>query len=247
MEYDHGHRVTQHIHEMTPLERAITEFEERAKSAHNLKIAPKTETEEQRLNREQSLCKAMNHLKAERALALAKVQVQTQLDEYRAALKPAEGASRQEKNIGREAMTLEKHHPTDTLAKFMRADGRPKPAPNFTPHHIVQGKGRTDFAYRSRVILHSFDIRINDPDNGAWMPSHKKDKGHWAMPNAMAHSEIHTHNYEEWVFREIRYISNAENFNTALIKIRLLLRDGRQPESVSQPPMKNGLNSDKTI
>tara|TARA_R110002050_G_scaffold86534_2_gene183900 strand:+ start:388 stop:708 length:321 start_codon:yes stop_codon:yes gene_type:complete len=85
MEYDHGHRVTQHIHGMTPLERAITEFEERAKSAHNLKIAPKTETAEQRLNREKSLSKALNHLKAERALALAQVQVQTQLDEYQAA------------------------------------------------------------------------------------------------------------------------------------------------------------------
>lgn len=236
MEYDHGHRVTQHIHEMTPLERAITEFEERAKSAHNLKIAPKTETEEQRLNREQSLCKAMNHLKAERALALAQVQVQTQLDEYRAALKPVEGASRQEKNIGREAMTLEKHHPTDTLAKFMRADGRPKPAPNFCAHHIVQGKGRTENARRARIQLHYHGIRINDPVNGVWMPRHKKDKGHWAMPLAMAHSEIHTHNYEDWVFDKLRLAFNEKIMHGTLIQIRSLLRDGNQPNYVSEPP-----------
>ena len=238
MEYDHGHRVTQHIHEMTPLERAITEFEERAKSAHSLKVVPKAETAEQRLNREQSLSKALTHLKAERALALAQVQVQTQLDEYREALKPAEGASRQEKNIGREAMSLEKHHPTDTLAKFMRADGRPKPAPNFTPHHIVQGKGRTLFATRARIQLHYYGVRINDPDNGVWMPRHKKDKGHWAMPNAMAHSEIHTHNYERWAFERIETSSGEKDLRAKLINVRSKLRDGNQPDYVSQPPLK---------
>ncbi|WP_423838739.1 AHH domain-containing protein [Thalassolituus oleivorans] len=73
-------------------------------------------------------------------------------------------------------MSLEKHHPTQVLGRFMRAAGRPKPRPNFCAHHLVQGKGQTRFAYRARIHMHFNDIRINDPDNGAWMPRNKRDK-----------------------------------------------------------------------
>ncbi|WP_338353190.1 hypothetical protein [Thalassolituus oleivorans] len=58
------------------------------------------------------------------------------------------------------------------------------------------------------------------------------------MPNAMAHSEIHTHNYEEWILTEIIDIHGEKALRGRLTTIRSILRDGRQPERVSQPPIK---------
>lgn len=241
MEYNHGQRVTLHVHEMSPLERAIIDFENQAKKAHSYKQAPQNETPEQRKERERSLDKALTHLKAQRALALTQVQVQVQLEEYRAALQPDKNASRQDKKVARQAMALEKHHPTDTLAKFMKVDGRPQPSPRFTAHHIVQGKGKTQYAAQTRIDLHFNNIRINDPDNGVWMPRHKTDKGHWAMPHAAAHSEIHTHNYEHWVNSRTTNIIDEQAFRSQLSAIRALLRDGNQPEYVTEPPLKRDI------
>lgn len=86
--------------------------------------------------------------------------------------------------------------------------------------------------------MHFSGIRINDPDNGVWLPRTKADKGHWAMPHAPAHSEIHTHNYEAWVFRMTQNIRNGEEFRGKLTTLRALLKDGRQDSSVTQPPIK---------
>jgi len=238
MEYDHGRRITPHYHEMSPLERAIAGFEEKAKSYYRKTVAPANETPEQREEREKALDKALGHLKAQRLATLTQVQVQTRLEEYRAALQPGDGATRREKRVLREAMALEKHHPTKVLAKFMRADGRPQPGPRFTAHHIVLGKGKTQYSAQARVDLHFHGIRINDPDNGVWMPRQKQDKGHWAMPHAAAHSEIHTHNYEHWVYTSTNVIADSEAFRTKLITLRNILRDGQQPDYITQPPLR---------
>ncbi|WP_422732618.1 AHH domain-containing protein [Microbulbifer magnicolonia] len=64
----------------------------------------------------------------------------------------------------------------------MRADGRPQPNPRFTAHHIVLGKGRTQYAAQSRIDLHFHGIRINDPDNGVWIPGRSKTKGTGPCP-----------------------------------------------------------------
>jgi hypothetical protein len=236
MEYDHGHRVTPQLHELSPLDRAIFEFEQKACHAHSHKCAPINETAEQRQKREKSLNKALVHLKAERALTLAKIDVQTQLEEYRLALKPHDNASRAEKVITREAMLLERHHPAIALGNFMRTDGRPKPDECFVAHHIIPGKGRTPAAHRARVAMHFHGIRISDPDNGTWMPKWRCHKGHWAMPQSMAHSEIHTFNYEAWVLRLTRGEQTEWAFRSKLKEISMLLRDGHQDPVVSLPP-----------
>lgn len=123
-------------------------------------------------------------------------------------------------------MANEKHHPTPVLASFLRADGRAQPSPNFTAHHLVQGVGKTERAAMTRINLHFYNVRINDPDNGVWLPRTKKNEGHWAMPSAPAHSEIHTHNYETWVAASVSDVGNE----------MMLLRDGRQPMQVTQKP-----------
>jgi hypothetical protein len=236
MEYDHGHRVTPQLHELSALDRAVFEFEQKACHAHSHKCAPINETAEQRQKREKSLDKALIHLKAERALALAQVKVQVQLDDYRRSLAVSDDASFEDWEISQEAMKLEKHHPARVLGNFMRADGRPKPDTNFVAHHIIPGKGRTENAYNARIAMHSQGIRISDPDNGAWMPCTRKDKGHWSMPNCMAHSEIHTYNYERWIFDLVNNEYSETAFRGKLKSIQALIRDGNHNPSVALPP-----------
>ena len=128
----------------------------------------------------------------------------------------------------------EKHHPTKKLASNLRASGRPRPSQNHTAHHVVLGKGRTQGMADARLLMFLYKIRINDPDNGTWLPRAKKDKGHWSMPNAPAHSEIHGYNYETWVTALTQTAMNERAFRAALLRIRSLLRDGRQPLQVTQ-------------
>lgn len=58
---------------------------------------------------------------------MGKARVQLNLDQYWAALKTADGDSRQQKAILRGAMGLEKHHPTKVLAEYMQEQGSAKP------------------------------------------------------------------------------------------------------------------------
>lgn len=53
------------------------------------------------------------------------------------------------------------------------------------------------------------------------------------MPNAPAHSEIHTYNYETWVNTLIDPQIDEHAVRAALTRIRGLLRDGKQPKQVT--------------
>ena len=114
---------------------------------------------------------------------------------------------------------------------------RKKPSRSFTAHHLVQGVGKTQFAADSRIDLHYHGIRINDPDNGAWLPKCKEEKGHPAMPNACAHAEIHTYNYEHWVHGLTHNTMSEQAFRDRLRSISAQLRDGAQPDYVTQAPL----------
>lgn len=109
------------------------------------------------------------------------------------------GRSAAGSRTGRKDLEREEHHPTDVLENYMLAAGKPKPSPSHTAHHIVPGKGKTKWANRARVRMHLFGVRINDPDNGVYLPTYKKDTPSWAMPKSLGHLEYHTHGYEIWV------------------------------------------------
>ena len=148
------------------------------------------ETPEQRTSREKELSGALAHLHSERRRIKNQAQIEERLEVYRQ--RGLEVAAEDP-----EALLKEKHHPTKVLGRHMRAVGRARPSKRHSPHHIIEGKGKQSATSDTRLLLHIFGIRINDPDNGVWLPMHKADKGHWSMPKAPAHSEIHTYNYED--------------------------------------------------
>jgi hypothetical protein len=226
IEIENGRRVSLLPHEMSPLDLAIAQFEKQAKAYHSLKRQPRPETPEERLKREKELASALEHLKNERRRVAVLAQIQTRLQQY-------QGWGRKTAADNPFELLEEKHHPTTVLANNMRADGRPQPSTRHSPHHIVQGKGKHPRTADVRLNLHLYGIRINDPDNGVWMPRTKADKGHWSMPHAPAHSEIHTFNYETWANFLLSILEGEVVIRAALLRIRCLLRDGKQPKQVT--------------
>jgi hypothetical protein len=244
MEYDHGVRITKHLYEMSPIEKALAALESKAKIYYSKPSpAPKDETPKEKVTREakrkEESDEALAYLAQERVKALNIISVQATLEVYRNEYRVSSSAKRPERKALRREMKKEKHHPADKLARYMRADGRPQPSNRHTAHHIVQGKGKTENADKARVQLHFYNVRINDPDNGVWMPRHIADKGHWAMPSAPAHSQIHTHNYENWVNTTVQGATGEGMLRARLRHVRTLLRDGNQPVQVTQPPDKD--------
>ena len=194
---------------MSPLERAINEFENKAESFHS----NKSTLDPEELNRKK------NHLNLQRMTTEACAQVQAQLDIYRE-------EARKKKLSNKD----EEHHPTDTLAKFMSAEGHPKPDINCECHHIVQGKGRSQiFATQARLKLHMCGIGINDPDNGVWLPSNIKDVPHWAMRKALPHKVIHTAKYDQWVATKMLAANSEPVARVILGNLRRDLKNGEAP------------------
>ncbi|MBU6953249.1 AHH domain-containing protein [Hahella sp. HN01] len=164
------------------------------------------------------------------------IQVYSQLEKYRQELQILDDDSKATSKAKLAAMPAEKHHPTETLTYNLRLNGRPQPSSRFTAHHIVPGKGKTELISLVRVDMHYLGIRINDPDNGVWLPMTKADKGHWAMPHAPAHREIHTLKYEGWIYRSATRAPAEKAFRAMLRKVTLLLTNGDYPPEIKDPP-----------
>lgn len=81
-------------HELSPLERAIQNFEKKAFLCHDKALnIPANETAQERLKREQELKSAFAHLKNEGLHIKTLAQIQQRLEEYR---KKAEAMTRKE-------------------------------------------------------------------------------------------------------------------------------------------------------
>ena len=157
------------------------------------------------------------HLQKERKRLEHLLIAQQSLESYRA---ENEGTSVKE-------LAEEEHHPTEKLAKFLRAAGEPKPTSYHEAHHIVCGKGRyrQRLTYAARLRMHSFGIGINDPTNGVWLRNFEKNKSDdWATPDTVSHRRLHRHNYEVWVSTSLRTKVNKLDFINALrgVKIKII-------------------------
>lgn len=145
-------------------------------------------------------------------------QVQAGIDKYRA----------QANSMSTKELQLEKHNST-VLGRHLEASGEKRPA-RCHAHAIVAG-GHTRAAIL-RAIMARLKIRIDDPDNGCWLPENTAATPHPVMPRAVPHSRIHRNNYFFWLYSRLRGISQEASFRANLNLIAKQLHEHTFPEYV---------------
>ena len=229
--YVAGRQTEPEVWELSPLDLSIYQYETKCKNYYYRKCKVPNETPEERSARLTELKKAkvLLDLEHNRIMSMIDVEEQLLLREYRDEYRSLTSTDRIEK------CSEEEHHPTTVLENNLRRVGRAQPSDRYSAHHIVEGRGKLTLSdtKRARLKLFTYNIRINDPDNGVWMPREDKDIGHWAMPKCPPHLRIHTKNYERWVYRSIRYLSSELELRTQLWSIREDLKYGKQPLEVT--------------
>jgi hypothetical protein len=102
---------------------------------------------------------------------------------------------------------------------------------------VAVSLGSHPAAMQARLILADIDImiRIDDPDNGTWMPKTKADARPTIYPNAIGHNRIHRDLYYSWIWNNIAMISDPGLVRAFLNRVRLQLLQGNvQPEMILQ-------------
>ncbi len=236
MEYSNGQRLTPLYHEAeNEFERQLLNLRAKAKKFYS--NPPANETGEQKLERLRQEKNDFEHLKKEAMHLETLGFIHARLDTYQQSNRAKPGESVREARARQKLMKKESHHPTDDLENNMRAMGRPKPSARHTAHHVIPGRGWTENANRARVRMHLYGVGINDGDNGAWMLRKKAYKPHhWFEPHANAHKEIHTQNYEMWLWRKISSTNSESEVRLSLRAIGGMLEQGSQPKEVRYPP-----------
>lgn len=227
IDYDHGIRISAEVWELSPLDLSIQQYETRCRDYHYRKIKKPNETQEARTDRLNKLKENKAYLDLEKNRIMSMIFLDGPLELYRSEHKQLA------KKAKRQKYKEEEHHPTAVLEGNLRLAGRAKPSPRFTAHHLVEGQGKLPVTKQARLLLARYDIRINDPDNGVWMPISECDRGHWAMPKATPHSQIHTHNYERWVFGQVQLLQSEKEIRQKLSILRAHLKNGTQPDKVT--------------
>ncbi|WP_086933879.1 AHH domain-containing protein [Agarilytica rhodophyticola] len=230
MEFIQGQRTELKYHEMTPLDKAINEYQRKADEYFKKQLEIDKLPPDIRNKRQKELDSAKRFLEHQRMNAESYAQIQAGLDKYREEGKNATQGPYSEVRKKQQALIKEAHHPTSVLAKMLIADGRPKPSSQHAPHHLAPGIGKTPNSYTLRVHLHFHGIRINDPDNGVWLPMYKKFTPHWSMPEAKGHLEYHTKGYEQWLARMIMIRTSEHLIRMQLRMVADLLTRNALPD-----------------
>lgn len=226
----HGKRTTLHYYEMTPLDKAIDAYQKKAEQYFATKNEIENAPADVRKQREIELRKIKDELEHQRMNAESYASIQAQLDAYREVGRTATKGNRSEVVQKQRTLHAEDHHTTAVLEEMMRADGIPKPSSQHTAHHVIPGTGKTKNANLARVHMHRFGVRINDPDNGVYLPMYKKYTPHWSMPDSKGHLEYHTEGYEDWVRRKIQVKSGETFIRMELKLIGELLKINKLPD-----------------
>lgn len=147
-------------------------------------------------------------------------QVERGLDIYRAAAV----------NMNIDELEDERHQ-SNILAHFMSISGDPRPHPKCHAHAIVSGAHR--YAAELRAVLAWLKLRINDPDNGCWLPENTAAKSQMPrrLHNAVPHSRIHRYNYYFWLntLIEPEATPTQSDLRKVLAMIAIRLQAGSQP------------------
>ncbi len=118
---------------------------------------------------------------------------------------------------------LKEEHSADRLCRHIKAQGVKRP-PNVAAHAIVSGSHPE--AKAARKILAKFKIRIDDPDNGVYLPRDSRFIPHEEMPYAAAHAKVHTEEYYINVTNILNTTTSSFECRVALKLIAKKLRDG---------------------
>lgn len=150
-------------------------------------------------------------------------QIEQGLDKYRAIAA----------NMNADELEDEAHQ-SSILAHFMEITGDAKPHSKCHAHAIVSGAHR--YAAELRAILAWLKLRIDDPDNGCWLPENTAAKPHMPrrLQNAVPHSRIHRYNYYFWLNSLIdpETTSTQTNLRRTLNMVAARLQSGTQPTYV---------------
>ena len=135
----------------------------------------------------------------------------------------------QSASMGRKELTSEEHD-SHRLGLHLRASGKPKPDDRCDAHAIVAGAHKNSAV--ARALLAQYKIRIDDPDNGCWLPRRTADTPHWAFTNAVPHSRIHRFNYYRWLEQQVTMASSEPIMRFTLQRVASRLQDGTIPPQV---------------
>lgn len=148
-------------------------------------------------------------------------QVQNGIDSYR----------EQGRNMNPRALRDEEHN-SALLGKHLEEKFGPRPSRSHA-HAIVAG--RHSYSAALRFVMARLGIRIDDVDNGCWLPENTAATPHPVFPNAPPHSRIHRYNYYFWISSRLSAIRNEATFRINLKLIAKMLYTGKFPDYVLLP------------
>ncbi|KEQ17076.1 AHH domain-containing protein [Endozoicomonas numazuensis] len=106
------------------------------------------------------------------------------------------------------------------------ASGIPRPGARWEAHHIVSAEHQEAIGARLIIAEDDIAIRIDDPDNGAWMPKTKADARPTIYPNAIGHNRIHRQLYYRWIENAITMMDDDLQVRSFLNTVRTQLLHG---------------------
>ena len=150
-------------------------------------------------------------------------KIQSELEEYR--------NEANKKNVL--YLSTEKHS-SELLGKYLRADGWSKPGAGWAAHHMISGSHKK--AVPSRLVLakKKVKIRIDDADNGCWMPDEKLCAHRTIYPNAVPHANIHRTKYYSWLNGLLRNAKTKIAVQGILSTVRTQLLEGNIKKELLQ-------------
>lgn len=104
------------------------------------------------------------------------------------------------------------------LRRNLVAEGDKEPVYKHAAHHIVAGNSKK--AEDARAILKKYGIGINDAVNGVFLPTEK------GVSNAAYHPSLHTNEYYDKVYDNLREARSREEVEFILKDIKQQLLEG---------------------
>jgi hypothetical protein len=114
-------------------------------------------------------------------------------------------------------------HKPSRLSRHLKATGIKRP-PNVAAHAIVSGDKPE--AKAARKILAKWKIRIDDPDNGVFLPRDVRFIPHPDLPDAANHAKVHTDEYYVNITAMLEQTTSARGCRDVLRLIAKELKDG---------------------